>query len=73
MLQKYQDLSINVEMNSKKLDELGLKIERHSSLSKVDKYEKGNIEKESIELKIMERKLEVSIAEVKGSCDKVIL
>ena len=71
MLQKYQETSINVEMNSKKLEELGLRIERHSSLFNADKYEKGNLGKESIDLQILERKLEASIAQVKGNWDKV--
>jgi hypothetical protein len=71
MLQKYQDLAINVDINSKKLEELGSRIERHSSLSKADKYDKISIEKESIELQILERKMEANIAQVKGSCVQV--
>ena len=71
MLLKYQDLSINVEMNSKKLDEMGLRIDRGLSQYKVDNCEKANMEKENIELQIMERKLETSIALAKKGCDKV--
>jgi hypothetical protein len=53
------------------LEELGSRIERHSSLSKADKYDKISIEKESIELQILERKMEANIAQVKGSCVQV--